>query len=203
MKLVLIRHERTPGNQLGRYIGITDEDLIPIENPMDLQRYPRVQRVYASPLKRCRQTAELLYPGQEIRIKENFRECNFGRFENKNYQELASDPAYQEWIDSNGTMQFPDGEEPSCFRERCRETFNDCVAECIADGVSDIAMVVHGGTIMSILEAFDERKLGFYDYQVKNGDGFVVTLEQERWKLGEHRILNVEKRILEENKRNA
>ncbi len=48
--------------------------------------------VYASPMIRCRQTAKILWPkftdSSQIQYVQNLQECDFGAFENKNYQEL-------------------------------------------------------------------------------------------------------------------
>ena len=64
-------------------------------------------------MRRCIQTAKILYPGRaQVKIEE-FRECDFGSFEGKNYQDLSGDPVYQAWIDSGGTLGFPGGEEPA------------------------------------------------------------------------------------------
>ena len=106
--MYMIRHGKTYGNTLGRYIGTTDEPLLP-EEAADLQKYSlgSVDRVYASPRKRCLETAEILFPGQEITVVDEFAECDFGEFENKNYQELSGNPNYQKWVDSGGTMEFP------------------------------------------------------------------------------------------------
>ena len=59
MKIILIRHGMTEGNLKRRYIGTTDEDLI---NTDCLKGdYPKCERIVASPLKRCIQTAEYIY----------------------------------------------------------------------------------------------------------------------------------------------
>ena len=55
MKVVLIRHSKTAGNLMGRYIGTTDEPLCEegirlLEN----RSYPAAELVYVSPMKRCR-----------------------------------------------------------------------------------------------------------------------------------------------------
>ena len=107
IKLWLIRHGKTEGNKLSRYIGTTDEPLCQ-EGTEFLHKmdYPKVQAVYVSPLKRCVQTAEILFPGEPVHIIEELAECDFGEFENKNYKELEGNPHYQEWIDSNGTLPF-------------------------------------------------------------------------------------------------
>ena len=43
---------------------------------------------------------------------------DFGAFEGHNYQELSGDPAYQRWIDSGGTLPFPEGESREEFIRR-------------------------------------------------------------------------------------
>ena len=85
----MIRHGKTYGNTLGRYIGVTDEPLCE-EGKKELEQrtMDTVELLFVSPLKRCLETADILYPyAKQVKIPE-FAECNFGEFENKNYQEL-------------------------------------------------------------------------------------------------------------------
>lgn len=106
MKWILIRHGQTQGNREHRYIGCrTDEPLCP-EGIAQLQNrhYPPVSRVFVSPMRRCVETASLLYPGVPQTIIGGFRECDFGDFENKNYAELNGRADYQAWIDSGGEL---------------------------------------------------------------------------------------------------
>ena len=97
MRVVFIRHGKTKGNIERRYIGITDENLS-TEGIFELKRmkYPVVDRVISSPLKRCFQTAEIIY-GKTAEIYQDFRECDFGEFENKNYEELKNNKYYKDW----------------------------------------------------------------------------------------------------------
>jgi broad specificity phosphatase PhoE len=74
-----------------------------------------VDTVVSSPMKRCVQTAEIYFPGQEPVIQEKLRESDFGLFENKNYEELKDEPEYQKWLDSGGTIPFPGGESHEAF----------------------------------------------------------------------------------------
>ena len=69
--------------------------------------------VLTSPMRRCVQTAEILFPDTPREIVYGLQECDFGDFEGKNYAELSGDPAYQAWIDSGGTLAFPGGESKS------------------------------------------------------------------------------------------
>ena len=97
LKLILVRHGETQGNKLKRYIGKrTDEPLCPEAGNMLAQlAYPEVQAVYASPMIRCTQTAGILFPGKKLNIIDELAECDFGEFENKNYQELDGNEHYQ------------------------------------------------------------------------------------------------------------
>ena len=65
MRIYLIRHSMTKGNKEKRYIGTTDESLC-LEGIQLLEErkgmYPEVTYVYVSPMKRCVQTAEIIYP---------------------------------------------------------------------------------------------------------------------------------------------
>ena len=193
IKLWLIRHGKTEGNKLSRYIGTTDEPLCQ-EGTEFLHKmdYPKVQAVYVSPLKRCVQTAEILFPGAEQVVCEQMRECDFGLFEGKNYQELTGNPKYQSWIDSGGTKAFPGGEDPMEFRKRCVCGFEQMMEKMIKEKRKKIAFVVHGGTIMSVMEAFDPEKKEFYHWQVKNGKGFHFQIEEEKWQQGKRQFEEIE-----------
>ncbi|MDE6729953.1 MAG: histidine phosphatase family protein [Oscillospiraceae bacterium] len=180
MQVDLIRHGATAGNLQKRYIGITDEDLC-AQGIADLEKIkPFLQRrslLIASPLIRCIRTAEILYPGQEIMICRDFRECDFGDFENHNYQELSGNPAYQNWIDSNGTACFPHGESPEAFKRRTVRAFAELIQHHPGH---DLAIVAHGGTIMAILEKFAVPKKNYYDYQIPNAYGYKTEFQEKQ-----------------------
>ena len=189
-ELILIRHGKTAGNLLGRYIGSRTDEPLCDEGREGLagKQMPEVERLYVSPMKRCVETAEILWPGfdrKKMQKVTDLRECDFGDFENKNYKELSGNGDYQAWIDSNGTLPFPNGESMDAFKSRCLEAFARIVEEVsgaeqewIASGKTGIfraGIVVHGGTIMAILEQYGYPKAAYFDYQVKNGCGYRLT----------------------------
>ena len=183
MEILLIRHGQTPGNKLGRYIGVTDESLSPEGiAAAEAKSVPAADKWIASPMKRCRETAHIL-SGTDAEVCEGLRECDFGIFENKNYKELSNVPEYQQWIDSGGTMKFPEGEDPAAFRERSCRAFLDILELAQHEKVERLALVVHGGTIMSIMEAYGRDEAGekrsYFDWQVKNLEGFRTELTEE------------------------
>jgi len=206
MEIGLIRHFATEGNLEKRYIGVTDEEIkaeCVLEHTLKKEENRRYGKkngrakwepelVIVSPLRRCRQTAEILFPGAEQVVCEQMRECDFGLFEGKNYQELTGNPKYQSWIDSGGTKAFPGGEDPMEFRKRCVCGFEQMMEKMIKGKRKKIAFVVHGGTIMSVMEAFDPEKKEFYHWQVKNGKGFHFQIEEEKWQQGKRQFEEIE-----------
>lgn len=181
MKIYLIRHAMTAGNLKKRYIGRTDEPLCSqgirlLRQNLEKNRYPGADRIFVSPRKRCLQTAQILYPEQRTVVIEKLAECDFGLFENKNYQELDGLPQYQKWIDSNGRLPFPEGESREVFRERSLLGFSEALAMC-DDRVQKAVFIVHGGTIMSIMERYAFPAGDYYDFQLGNGEGYELDLE--------------------------
>lgn len=187
LKLLLIRHGSTPGNLKGRYIGITDESLsdagrVELEN----FRYEKPDLLFVSPLKRCRETAEILFPGQPQLIIQDLAEMNFGIFENKNYQELDDDDRYQAWVDSGCLDQIPQGESKDSFQKRILTGLTKAIDKCLDEQVSYAALAVHGGTIMAIMEKCEDSGEPFYHWHVKNGQSHVIYINEQQWRSGKH-----------------
>ena len=176
MKWILIRHGQTQGNLEHRYIGCrTNEPLCP-EGIASLQgkSYPPAAKVFVSPMKRCLETAVLLYPDVPTEVVEDFRECDFGDWDNKNYAELNGSADYQAWIDSGGEIPFPGGESRAEFAARCVRAFDEPLTRNLQE---DCAIIAHGGTIMAIMERYAHPCGAYYDFQVSNGCGFVLNID--------------------------
>jgi alpha-ribazole phosphatase len=163
----LIRHGMTQGNQLGRYLGRIDEPLCP-QGAARLTPFPLpCQELFVSPMLRCVQTAAILFPGREAQVVEALRECDFGDFEGKTAQELSLDATYTNWVAAGCVDPIPGGESVDAFKSRCCRAFIDCLSTLKPGATA--AFVVHGGVIMSILEALAHPKRSFYDYALDNG----------------------------------
>ena len=87
MTVFLLRHGQTRGNLERRYVGSTDEPLCPQgREALAGVRAPEADRVYVSPMVRCRETAALLYPGMVQEVVPGFRETDFGSFGGHTYE---------------------------------------------------------------------------------------------------------------------
>lgn len=185
IELIMIRHGATKANEEHRYLGNTDESLS-VKGITTLQKeknngtYPMIDKLFASPMKRCIQTVEILYPDIQPVIVPDWREMDFGDFEGKNYQDLQEDLRYQKWIDSNGTLPFPNGESRENFIKRskqglyamCKELSKTVRSADMKHVV--IGMIVHGGTIMALLSSFYGGE--YFDHQTANGKGYGCKL---------------------------
>lgn len=186
LEVLLLRHGQTQGNLEKRYIGKTDEPLLlddtesmrkisALQKRLEQEGIAGSQKLFVSPMLRCRQTAELLFPGQEQVVIDKLREMDFGRFEAKNYMELSADPAYQAWIDSDGRLPFPGGEDRECFIRRTMEGFRQMTELAWQENCGQIAAVVHGGSIMAILSCLMQDD--YFAYQVPNLAGYAFQYE--------------------------
>ncbi|MBO6300913.1 MAG: histidine phosphatase family protein [Ruminiclostridium sp.] len=182
MTVNFIRHGKTAGNLEKRYIGRTDEPLCET-GKAELKKisYPDCDIVISSPMKRCTETAELIYPSRRTVTYNDLRECDFGAFEGRNHIEMNGDPVYQEWLDKGGMAAFPGGEDSTVFRERCA----DCFLKAVRDNESTdtISFVVHGGTIMSVLEKLAVPHKEFYEYMTENGHGYITVFDGEKLRI--------------------
>ncbi|MBP5281681.1 MAG: histidine phosphatase family protein [Lachnospiraceae bacterium] len=186
--LYLIRHGKTPGNEEKRYIGRTQESLSKKGREELLEKrelWGECEFLFSSPMTRCLESCECIWPRKEISVIPEFEEIDFGAFEGKNYQELSGDPDYQAWIDSGGTMAFPKGESREAFQKRCVAGFERMVGEIQkkgnGKGCVSVAAVVHGGTIMSVLSALYGGD--YYDYQIPNASGYFLKVQIQGEKL--------------------
>ena len=201
-RVYLIRHAVTAGNEKRRYVGCrTDEalsaagiretlarkayyeDLLGDEKDFPGENGEKQKlHFYASPLKRAMQTAEILFDDPEITRVPDFMEIDFGAFEGKDHAELAGNPLYQQWIDSNGTLPFPGGEDRDSFVKRSLHGFYEVLADLSVDETAVI--VCHGGTLMAILSELTGRE--YFDFMVGNLEGYRLDLE-----MGHEGILDV------------
>lgn len=173
MSIILIRHGKTSGNLRHAYIGCGTDEPLCAEGIAEISAlsYPAADRVFVSPMKRCAETAHLIYPNLPCVVVDDLRECDFGDFEGMTYAQLNGNADYQRWIDSGGEIAFPNGESKADFAARCVAAFESAVS-CLTGG--NTAFIVHGGTIMAIMEKYASPHGTYYDFQTSNGKGYIL-----------------------------
>lgn len=178
--LHFIRHGETRGNAEGRYIGRTDLPLT-YESAKQLREhaekglYPNVDMLYTSPLSRCLQTANILYPGVELKVVENFTEYNFGVFENKTAAEVADDPNFQAWA-AGKASGVPEGETGEAFTARICEGLQQVVYDMANENYVHAGIILHGGIIMRLFAVCALPQRPMMEWRADAGRGFTARI---------------------------
>ena len=185
-KLLLIRHGKTQNNLERRYVDSVDEPLCAEGTQKAIARQksgalPPVRTLISGKALRCSQTTELLFPGMPYAICD-MAETDFGIFKGKSADELTDCAAYRQWVDTGCQGDIPGGDNVAEFKQRtCAEFLciaENCEKNCEENcGEGTTALVIHGGNIMAILEAYAVPKRNFYDYHAPNCGFFLCSWE--------------------------
>lgn len=181
MELILLRHGATAQNLERRFLGITDVPLAPQGASQALAlapKMPRVDHLYVSPLIRCRQTAVLVWPDVEQTVIPELRETDFGPFEGKTHEELVEDELYNLWISCPEDPEVvPMVEDAAACGARAGTALMRLCADASAKAYRSVAVVSHGGTLMSILARYGHPQRDYYSWRMENCGGFFAQVD--------------------------
>ena len=179
MKLYIFRHGKTAGNAEHRFLGITDEPLSQngIDEAATVGHNLTVKEVVVSPLKRTQMTAAILFPNARQRICHGLREMNFGDFENRCAEDMSTDIDFRYWVEQTQCMgPCPHGEARMVFQHRACAAFRKEVERAAKMGNDSLYLVVHGGTIMSIMSRFARPEAPYYSWLLENCHGYLCDI---------------------------
>ena len=177
-RAILLRHGVTEANRLHRYCGSTD---LPLEQAA-LTAFLAEERVYPDPagyriltsgMVRTEQTLRAIYGDLPHGQERAFREMDFGHFENRTYEELKDDPAYQAWLTGNNEENIcPGGESGAQMTARVLAAWERLE--------EDTLLVTHGGVIAALMaHLFPEEPKSRYDWQPKPFGGYELTFTEQ------------------------
>lgn len=180
-KIHLIRHGFTDANLKGQYIGnrtdlpLSPESVTELRNLREIMDYPDIERLYTSPMLRCRQTAAVLYPDFTPHAVDELSEYDFGEFEGKTADELQSNPDYMKWA-SGAISAPPGGESNEDFIKRTALGLNLTVRDMMDNGITDSAIIMHGGSIMMLLASCAVPRKRAVEWTSENGRGYSIMI---------------------------
>ena len=189
-RIHLIRHGLTQDNLNGVYCGITDTPLCEeakeqIESMAKEYKYPGAQFVFSSPLKRCLETAEIIYPQLKPVVIDGLTEYNFGEFEGKTADELyKKQPNFEPWLKGEPGARPPFGESNEDFAKRVCTTFEKIVDGVIKTGTEDLVVITHSGVISTILSNFGLPEAPVSDWLTPPGCGYTIRISHFLWMQG-------------------
>ena len=152
LRLYFMRHGETVWNTERRYQGMTDielseEGLRQAECAAKRFKNIKIDKIYASPLKRAMKTAEKIAAekGLEIISEDDFREIHFGEWEGKTVPELTEKygESYTNFIREPHKYGFP-GEGSV---ENVINRIKPGIDRLIAEDKGNVLIVSHGGII--------------------------------------------------------
>ena len=149
LRLHILRHGLTQGNLDGLYVGHTDLPLCDEGRAQLLQmkedcRYPASAFVFSSPLKRCLQTAEILFPGVRPMVIDALTEYDFGEYDGRSAEELhEKSPIFDRWLRGEPGLKPPFGESNEDFTRRVCTAYARIVEGLLKTGTDNAAIVTH------------------------------------------------------------
>lgn len=180
LEIRFVRHGLTVSNEAHKYLGRTNEGLSEngktLLGKMCAESEPDL--LFVSPMRRCRETAEILFPEMEGICIPEWTEIDFGDFEGRSFEELKEVPAYQAWLESGGRLAFPNGESREDFIARSMQGYERMLA-CVREysrkhgrrAEVPITAVVNGGTVMAVGSSLFGGD--YFDYQISCGGEYL------------------------------
>ncbi len=188
-RISILRHGITEANENGIYIGKTDLPLSDagremLEDKYDQLEYPKVQRVYSSPLERAIQSAEILFPDREIVIVDDLTEMDFGVFEGLPAEELIHLDSYKKWLKGGLDNPPPNGETLRNMMMRCYSALNLIIMDMMKNGYTHVGVVTHSGILMNMMSCFGLPKMKPMEFACEPGEGYEILVSAMMWQNG-------------------
>ncbi len=184
--IYLIRHGSTVANENGTYIGHTDYSLsekgiAELKDKAEKHIYPKTERIYSSPLKRCTETAKILFPDKEILCLEGIKELNLGDFDGKNVEELINNEDYKKWLKGGFEFAPPNGESVKALTIRSFDALNKIIINMMNEDIVNATIISHSGVISNMLTCFGLPKLTEEDLRHEPGEGYEILVTAQMW----------------------
>jgi broad specificity phosphatase PhoE len=151
MAIYLVRHGETEWSLQHRHTGSTDIPLTARGEEQAEELRPRLAgvefaKVFASPMRRARETAELAGVLPTPEITPLLREFDYGEYEGVTSEEIErSRPGWDLWRDG-----CPGGESPQEVLDRCRRL----LAELAPEPDGNYALFGHGHLLRAVAAAY-------------------------------------------------
>lgn len=184
--IYLFRHGLTRGNINAQYIGHTDyplttDSISSLRNIKAHHHYPEVQAVFSSPLKRCLDSANIMFPKNNPLVINDFIEYNFGEFEECTAKDLENNEDFKNWLHGDINAKPPYGESNAEFIHRICDAFEKVVEGLIKTGMQTAAIVGHAGVLMTILSCYGIPEAPMAHWQMDAGYGFKLRITPSLW----------------------
>lgn len=187
-EILFIRHGETDCNKKNLYYGhlnpgLNETGIWQLKNTRKkLEKLnEKIDIVFSSDLKRCRESLELLEIDKNIKthFSEKLRELNFGTLEGKTYKEIERNfPRYVKEMQNNWRyFKAESGESLDDLQMRVSKKLNKIKTE---NQNKKILVVTHAGVIQSLISYYLFGNLdGYWQFKLDNGSITKMTVMED------------------------
>jgi probable phosphoglycerate mutase len=163
MKSFLIRHGQTKWKKIGFLsytdLKLTNKGIFQTKKIALKLKKEKIDKIYSSPLKRCKQTAEIIgkYLGLKVYIAPQLKEVNFGIFEGLSLREAEKKYPELFWARQKDKWNFriPHGESYKDAAERILKFLK----KLLGKKHKNIVLVTHVTIIKILLKLFSNLSM--------------------------------------------
>jgi len=180
MKLYAVRHTSV-AVELGICYGQSDVDVAESfheERTAVKQELSGLQfdKIFSSPLQRCRKLAEYLFLNQSILFDNRLKELDFGDWELKNWDEIYHSSQGKNWMDDYQNLPTLNGESYPQMLVR----INEWLIELKATEMKAAVVVTHAGVIRILKHLIEGQPMNklFAEFKPTNGNVTIFDLKE-------------------------
>lgn len=177
--ITFIRHGKSEANKKAVMSGhsqtnLSDEGRKELEQLKDEIHYPETDLIFSSDLPRAYDTAEFLYPNQEIIKLKELRETNFGSYEGRPVDEVIEE-FYELFLNNSAQDEM---ETYETLKQRLSSIIESISKKMSEEQKKSAVIVAHNGVLRMVHHIYKQTPFDRYrDHYTKNGRGFSIIFD--------------------------
>jgi broad specificity phosphatase PhoE len=155
-------------------VGMTERGRAEIASQAERLAGEKIAAIYASPLQRTRESAEIVAArlGLPIEFRDDLIELDFGEWTGATFDSIRADPRWQAWSTQRSLAAIPGGESMRAVQQRVVAALLELNERHLHETV---VLVSHGDVIRSVLLFALGMPLDFYN-RIEVGQGSISTI---------------------------
>ena len=155
-------------------VGMTERGRAEIAAQAERLAVEKIAAIYASPLQRTRESAEIVAVrlGLPIEFRDDLIELDFGEWTGATFDSIRADPRWQAWSTQRSLAAIPGGESMRAVQQRVVAALLELNERHLHETV---VLVSHGDVIRSVLLFALGMPLDFYN-RIEIGQGSISTI---------------------------
>jgi probable phosphoglycerate mutase len=156
-------------------VGMTERGRAEIASQAERLAREKIAAIYASPLQRTRETAEIVSArlSLSIEFRDDLLELDFGEWTGATFDAIRADPRWQAWSTQRSLAAIPGGESMRAVQQRIVAAMIELNERHLHE---TIVLASHGDVIRAALLYALGMPLDFYN-RLEIGQGAISTIQ--------------------------